>query len=500
LSTVLLRSSHAENKRRAVQRLAFKAALAGEGAVLCVGDEVTWKSCDADLPNGIVGQVLFVHPAGHRPSPAGPDVEVLFHVASSGGGRPEPRSFTFGLNRLERVGGPRGNPLAQQLGGGDEDDVEQLVERPGSARPSPLTLLSNSIGLTQPHLEAAKRGDVAAFAVAATAANVNAKDLRGDAALSCAAAKNHLAIVDACLALGAHVDTRGRDNWTALHRAAKKGHAGACYRLVKGGASVNVAGSFGFTALHLACLGNHAAVVLLLAEAPNVNLNLPNLYGNTPLHCAAARGFGDLCRLLVAKGASVAAQNAQGKTAASLARAGGFAVWKDLRASAARDRELWRRAAHADAVGAAPEAEAEAARLASGAPPRRTRTAPQRRTLEVAPAATPTREGGASVDTWLFAAVPSAAAHAANELSSQLRRTPPLASFDRYEEGDDEDSEKRDEETRGSEKGDEAESDGSEGEDEEESESEAENESEDNGTCQVSSSNSDSSFEEVEQL
>jgi hypothetical protein len=229
-------------------------------------------------------------------------------------------------------------------------------------------------------------------------------------------------------------------------------------------------------------------------------LNLPNLYGNTPLHCAAARGFGDLCRLLVAKGASVAAQNAQGKTAASLARAGGFAVWKDLRASAARDRELWRRAAHADAVGAAPEAEAEAARLASGAPPRRTRTAPQRRTLEVAPAATPTREGGASVDTWLFAAVPSAAAHAANELSSQLRRTPPLASFDRYEEGDDEDSEKRDEETRGSEEGDEAESDGSEGEDEEESESEAENESDDNGTCQVSSSNSDSSFEEVEQL
>lgn len=580
LKAVLPQASQAEAKRYAQQRKAFKSALAGHGEALTIGDEVTWKSSDADIPRGTVGQVLFVHPSGKYPGPVGPDVEVLFSIAKKESGRSEPKSFTFAMSRLERVGGSREESLSENdedeeekegnddnASKNDDDEDEDVAKTLGVRRPSmrssPLTLLSNSIGLTQPHLDAAKRGDLASFKATATAATINAKDLRGDAVLSCAAAKNHVEIVNACLALGAKVDTRGRDNWTALHRASKKGHAEVCYQLVKGGASVNLAGTYGFTALHLACLGNHNNVVLLLAETSGAKLNALNLYGNTPLHCAAERGFTDVCKLLVAKGASVEAKNAQGKTAANLARAKGFSVWKILRPAAARDRELWRSASSAlfvgaqqDALVAAPEDEDEVERLASAdseeAPPpppsRRHRQRPNRaarqatrsqgdatksdqrssRTFEVAPSACSLdgEAACAAADTWLFDAVPATAAmvrvakmSSSSSTSTKLRKpSPPVPRGNRYEEvdrnddctskEDDDNEDDDDEDEEGSEADDsESEEESDEESDVEEDESEEEGVSDDNDsdsddddTAQVSTSNSDSSFDEPEQL
>ena len=572
LKAVLPQSSQAEAKRYAQQRKAFKAALAGQGEVLAVGDEVTWKSSDADIPRGTVGQVLFVHPSGKHPGPVGPDVEVLFHVAKTSGG-PEPKSFTFAMSRLERVGGTRDNSLSEDDDDKDEDeggdnasknDDEDVARTLGGRRPSmrssPLTLLSNSIGLTQPHLDAAKRGDLADFKSMATAATINAKDLRGDAALSCAAAKNNVEIVSACLTLGAKVDARGRDNWTALHRASKKGHAEVCYQLVKAGASVNLAGTYGFTALHLACLGSHNNVVLLLAETTGANLNALNLYGNTPLHCAAERGFTDVCKLLVAKGASVEAKNAQGKTAANLARAKGFSVWKILRPAAARDRELWRSASSAlfvgaqqDALVAAPEDEDEVERLASadtdeGAPPpppSRRRQRPNRaghkahssqeddvkqgqrppRTFEVAPSASTLDRAAtcAAADTWLFDAVPAeAAVHMATGMrssssswssSSEIRKpSPPVVRGNRYEEveendcttkeedGEDDEVDEDNSECDDSESEEESDEESDVEEEDSEEEAESDGDSDDDDTAQVSTSNSDNSFDEPEQL
>jgi len=57
---------------------------------LALGDSVTWKGSDDDLPPGTVGKIVKLHPADG-------DAECLFETPTGG-----PQTFTFMLNRLDR--------------------------------------------------------------------------------------------------------------------------------------------------------------------------------------------------------------------------------------------------------------------------------------------------------------------------------------------------------------------------------------------------------------
>ena len=64
------------------------------------------------------------------------------------------------------------------------------------------------------------------------------------------------------------------------------------------------------------------STVKYLVEEHGADVNLPDLWGYTPLHYAAIRGDNDLIRYLVSKGADVTAKTRLGQTTADVARGG----------------------------------------------------------------------------------------------------------------------------------------------------------------------------------
>jgi hypothetical protein len=69
-----------------------KSSSPAKPSLFAVGDSVTWKGSDADVPAGTVGTVSKVFGDG--------DVEVTFAAAVSGGA---PHTFTFLESRIDRV-------------------------------------------------------------------------------------------------------------------------------------------------------------------------------------------------------------------------------------------------------------------------------------------------------------------------------------------------------------------------------------------------------------
>eukprot|EP00927_Polykrikos_kofoidii_P009825 TRINITY_DN14116_c0_g2_i2.p1 TRINITY_DN14116_c0_g2~~TRINITY_DN14116_c0_g2_i2.p1 ORF type:complete len:1304 (-),score=270.59 TRINITY_DN14116_c0_g2_i2:47-3385(-) len=136
-------------------------------------------------------------------------------------------------------------------------------------------------------------------------------NLRGDAALACAAARGHTAVVE--LLIGARADITRTNRWQqcALELAAKAGHTAAMAALLRGGADASRAGRDGNTPLHAACdKGVVEAVTLLLEHGARVDDQ--GAGGRTPLHVAAERGHALIIEVLVKHNANVEARSEDG--------------------------------------------------------------------------------------------------------------------------------------------------------------------------------------------
>lgn len=119
------------------------------------------------------------------------------------------------------------------------------------------------------------------------------------------------------------VDLLSPDGWTALHLAAFVGKDGAVIALLEHGASARIMGrAFEQNlALHAACAGHRlgkAAFAKLVAATGDPNALQKQ--GYTPLMIAAGNGFVDAVDVLLAAGADRSLKQAEGKSAADLAR------------------------------------------------------------------------------------------------------------------------------------------------------------------------------------
>ena len=101
---------------------------------------------------------------------------------------------------------------------------------------------------------------------------------------------------------GADIDARDQHGQTALMRAAHDGRLEVVRLLIARGAALNVAAKYHLTALMLAVIAGHSEVARTLVEAgADVTLRgsgTPGFAGRTARDLAAARGDGDLARLL----------------------------------------------------------------------------------------------------------------------------------------------------------------------------------------------------------
>lgn len=133
------------------------------------------------------------------------------------------------------------------------------------------------------------------------------------------------------------VNMPNAEGFTPLGLAAFFGHADAVKVLLDYGATVDGKDQsrFGNTALDAAVAANHADVVRILLAA-GAQSNVRDSADYTPLHKAAQNGNLEILRLLVEKGADVAAVRKGGGTALDEATAKGHAeVAEFLRAHAA---------------------------------------------------------------------------------------------------------------------------------------------------------------------
>ena len=213
-----------------------------------------------------------------------------------------------------------------------------------------------------PHLAdflpgAAAQGRLSAVkSLVAKGVNINSQITEGRyVALECAAAGDHLPVIEFLLTHGASVDLKdGVLGRTALIRAAEEGHLKAATLLLDKGANPNLEADDGATALQLAADNHHDEVVQLLKqrgakelhtkktifdaiEAGNVKLldevirtnpDLANAKGQfdfTPLHIAAEHRLKDITALLLQNGANPNARNDEGATPLHFAVSGGDA-------------------------------------------------------------------------------------------------------------------------------------------------------------------------------
>jgi ankyrin repeat protein len=109
------------------------------------------------------------------------------------------------------------------------------------------------------------------------------------------------------------------DGFPAIGLAAHFGHAGVAQDLLAAGADANARSrnTMGVRPIHAAVAHRDAAealtVVRVLADA-GADVNLPQEAGWTALHQAAHRGWTEVVRLLLSRGADRQARNAEGKT------------------------------------------------------------------------------------------------------------------------------------------------------------------------------------------
>ena len=164
---------------------------------------------------------------------------------------------------------------------------------------------------TSPVAAAAMKGDRARLRVLLQQkADVNAPQADGATAIEWAAYRNDLDMADLLIAEGANVKLANRDGVTPLWLASENGSARMIGKLIEAGADPNERQPNGETPLMMAARnGNLAALKFLLDHRANVNLK-EDLRGTTALMWAAEQMHAEAVKLLVERGADVAAATA----------------------------------------------------------------------------------------------------------------------------------------------------------------------------------------------
>ena len=168
--------------------------------------------------------------------------------------------------------------------------------------------------------------DEVRWLLTAPGADVNAPLEDGVTALMMASVHGHTKAVRALLGVrGVNVDNQGDVAWTdgrtPLAYASIRGHVDVVKALVGSRADVNVGDVYGNTPLHCAAKRGLDAVAEVLLGARGVQVNAVGHVGKTALLCAAEHGRAEIVRrLLEVRGIDVKARDDSGRSALALAR------------------------------------------------------------------------------------------------------------------------------------------------------------------------------------
>lgn len=142
-----------------------------------------------------------------------------------------------------------------------------------------------------------------------------------------AAYRDNVYAVGALLDAGANINIRESEldaRGTALMRAADRDSVSVVHELLKRQIDWTAKDNYGRTAVHSAAINGSIDSLAVLLSLRDVEVNLQDINGNTPLHDAAGLTYDSKClELLLSKGADIETVNNRGKTALDTARAQG---------------------------------------------------------------------------------------------------------------------------------------------------------------------------------
>jgi ankyrin repeat protein len=176
---------------------------------------------------------------------------------------------------------------------------------------------------------AAQAGDFAKVSAAlAAGANVNAANPHGVTPLLEASGQGHLELARYLIDQGAEIDYTGMIEGSPLMLVAYMGQIEFLRLFLAAGANANLAmPAGGETALHMAAVANRVAAAKVLLDAgadPNLHVKSGvatsmfdgnvKLWGETPLHYAAAYGDEEMIQAMLRVGADRESPNTHGET------------------------------------------------------------------------------------------------------------------------------------------------------------------------------------------
>lgn len=178
-------------------------------------------------------------------------------------------------------------------------------------------------------ITAAARGDVDTVTqLLAQAADVHARNARGETALIAAAYQNHLAVAELLIAAGADVNVQDDTRQSAYLISTSEGYLDLLNLTLANGADVHTLDSYNGTGLIRAADRGHVAIIAELLKT-DINVNHINRLNWTALLEAIILGDGgpryiEVVRLLVAAGADVSLADGSGVTPLAHARQQGY--------------------------------------------------------------------------------------------------------------------------------------------------------------------------------
>lgn len=157
---------------------------------------------------------------------------------------------------------------------------------------------------------------------------LESRDYLDDTPLIVAARLGHLEIVKLLVERGAESNATGFGAKSALHCAATNGYEEIVAFLLSQGAEVHARQRQGWTPLMCASSWGHVGVVRrLLTHMGGEGLNQRAADDKTALHHAAARGKGEVVRLLLLCGADPSLMDNEGRTPRALAEGTEDSIW-----------------------------------------------------------------------------------------------------------------------------------------------------------------------------
>ena len=201
--------------------------------------------------------------------------------------------------------------LASAAGRGDVDSLRFLLQNGANVNAKNLSGDTALTAVFQYHLERRLVLETVKLLLS-FGADINAENFRSETPLKLACLMNFDQAAELLLELGCK--TRNEDSYTPMHHAAEHNNGKLVEMLIQCGADANVKDDLNaMTPLHLAATVNSVIAAQVLLKN-GVDKEVVNKLGETPLSIAASRGNLPMVQLLIESGSNVHTKDKSGKT------------------------------------------------------------------------------------------------------------------------------------------------------------------------------------------